>query len=124
MSRPNRGQYKNRGYYSEGNESYNENDRRTHVLKINRKVRDVDKINDNPINGDANTPEGIKRGSHSSQGSTASNHSSHVCFVLIFNLNIVVEVFFKFCKNMVLLLLLPEFFIFPYSSFRKQKSVF
>lgn len=81
MSRHNRGQYKNRGYYSEGNESYNENDRRTHVSKINRKVRDVDKINVNPITSDTNSPDGIKRGSHSSQGSTASNHSSHVSLI-------------------------------------------
>lgn len=73
--------YKNRGYHSEGNDSITDQERKKRKTAANcRKIRDIDK---NPDGNGDETNDGIKRGSQSSQGSTDSNHSSHVCRIFI-----------------------------------------
>lgn len=70
----------NRGYHSEDYDDSSTEDaekkRQRRRTMESRKIRDIDKTDRK--NNANETVDGIKRGSHSSQGSTASNQSSHV----------------------------------------------
>lgn len=78
---------KNRGYQSDGDNGETSRrqrkQRRSGVLATavggRRQInRDIDKNPDGPQTGNETIVGGIKRSSQSSQGSTDSNHSSHV----------------------------------------------